>query len=121
MTKKKRPYIPKAIRQQVTQDARHRCGYCLTPVKFTAKQLHIEHIIPIAAGDNSTIENLWLACDLYNSYKGIKTYAIDPITNTILPLFNPRKQEWSQHFAWSKDGLRVLGTTTTGRATVRAL
>jgi hypothetical protein len=36
-------------------------------------------------------------------------------------LFNPRTQRWPEHFAWSTDGLRVVGLTPTGRATVAAL
>jgi hypothetical protein len=36
-------------------------------------------------------------------------------------LFHPRKQSWQQHFAWSGDGIRVLGLTAVGRATVEAL
>jgi hypothetical protein len=36
-------------------------------------------------------------------------------------LFDPRRQIWSEHFAWSEDGTRVLGATPCGRATVLAL
>ncbi len=36
-------------------------------------------------------------------------------------LFNPRYENWSDHFAWSQDGERVIGKTSTGRATVSAL
>ena len=33
-------------------------------------------------------------------------------------LFDPRRQRWSEHFAWSDDGTRVIGRTPCGRATV---
>ena len=36
-------------------------------------------------------------------------------------LFNPRQQKWSQHFAWSEDGTKIIGLTACGRATVIAL
>jgi hypothetical protein len=36
-------------------------------------------------------------------------------------LFNPRRQRWSRHFAWSKDFSQVLGRTAVGRATAAAL
>ena len=116
-----RPSIPDSVRQQVEQDAGNRCGYCLTERRYTAKILHVEHIIPIAAGGSSTIDNLWLACDLCNSYKGIATQAIDPVTGDLAPLFNPRTQKWSEHFQWSEEGTYIIGLTPRGRATVIAL
>jgi hypothetical protein len=47
--------------------------------------------------------------------------ATDPETGQIAPLFNPRLQVWFEHFAWSSDGLRIVGLTPIGRATVAAL
>jgi len=38
-----------------------------------------------------------------------------------VPLFNPRRQRWLDHFSWSDDGTRVVGITPAGRATVMAL
>ena len=116
-----RPHISEQIRRQVEKEAQYRCGYCLTSRQFTAKRLHIEHIVPIAAGGKSDIENLWLACDLCNGYKGVQTQAIDPLTNDLAPLFNPRQQFWSDHFTWSEDGIYILGLTSIGRATTVAL
>jgi hypothetical protein len=39
----------------------------------------------------------------------------------LVPLFNPRRQSWSEHFVWSDDGTRILGKTPIGRATIVAL
>lgn len=83
--------------------------------------MHVEHIIPVAAGGETVEENLWLACPLCNGSKGVKTTEIDPETNSIVPLFNPRQQNWIDHFSWSDDGLEVLGRTAVGRATIVAL
>jgi hypothetical protein len=83
--------------------------------------LEIEHIEPLARGGTNVEDNLWLACPICNRHKGSKTIAIDPITQSELPLFNPRIQHWNEHFEWSDDGLRVIGKTPTGRATVIAL
>ncbi|MFO0952933.1 MAG: hypothetical protein U0835_17635 [Isosphaeraceae bacterium] len=47
--------------------------------------------------------------------------ATDPESGTEIRLFNPRCERWSDHFEWSDDGLRILGRTATGRATVAAL
>ena len=116
-----RPHIPLHIRRRVEEDSRYRCGYCLTARTFTAKLLHIEHIIPIAAGGGSEIENLWLACDLCNSHKGTRTHAVDLLTGLTVPLFHPRQQSWSEHFSWSQAGTHILGLTSIGRATGYAL
>jgi hypothetical protein len=50
-----------------------------------------------------------------------RTFAIDPETGNRIPLFNPRTQVWSEHFAWIDDGLRITGKTSVGRATVIVL
>jgi hypothetical protein len=38
-----------------------------------------------------------------------------------VPLFNPRRQRWSRHFAWDADFLIIRGRTASGRATVVTL
>jgi hypothetical protein len=44
-----------------------------------------------------------------------------PITHRKVKLFNPRRQAWVRHFAWTPDGVYITGLTVTGRATVVAL
>ena len=39
----------------------------------------------------------------------------DPETEQEVTLFNPRQQQWSEHFNWSADGLEIRGITPTGR------
>jgi hypothetical protein len=36
-------------------------------------------------------------------------------------LFNPRAQEWSDHFNWDASATRIIGLTAVGRATIIAL
>ncbi len=114
-------YIPKALRRKIAAKARYRCGYCLTSQRISGAQMHIEHIIPLSRGGASDETNLWLACAWCNSYKGDKTHSLDPDTGEDVPLFNPRTQCWFDHFRWSDDGIRIIGLTPTGRATVLAL
>jgi len=45
----------------------------------------------------------------------------DPLTGRKVPVFNPRHNDWSAHFTWELDGLRVVGLTACGRATVETL
>lgn len=47
--------------------------------------------------------------------------ARDPMSGIALPLFNPNTQVWRDHFSWSADGLRMIGRTACGRATIEAL
>ncbi len=114
-------FIPKRLRQRVAEQAHHRCGYCPTTELLIGAPMEIEHIIPLALGGRTKENNLWLACSLCNQHKGIRVVAPDPLTDEFVPLFNPRHQSWTDHFAWSTDYERVLGTTAIGRATVIAL
>jgi hypothetical protein len=84
-------------------------------------RLEIEHIIPLAKGGQDRESNLWLACPICNRHKSDKIAGIDATTGKSVPLFNPRKQKWFEHFRWSEDGLRIIGLTPVGRATVTAL
>jgi hypothetical protein len=119
-------YIPVDVERRVREAARNRCGYCLSPQHLVMARLEIEHIVPRSAfeqddphADDET--NLWLACPICNGHKSNKTRAVDPDTEESVPLFNPRTQVWSEHFRWSDDGIRIIGLTSTGRATVGAL
>ncbi len=42
---------------------------------------------------------------------------IDPQTQEIVPIFNPRQQQWAEHFSWTTDGTVIQGSTPIGRAT----
>jgi 5-methylcytosine-specific restriction endonuclease McrA len=84
-------------------------------------RLQIEHIVPFARGGSNEENNLWLACPICNRYKSDKFTATDPETGQVVPLFNPRTQEWFSHFRWTEDGLRIVGLTPIGRATVITL
>lgn len=36
-------------------------------------------------------------------------------------IFNPRKQQWAEHFAWSHDFSLIIGLTAVGRVTIHTL
>ena len=84
-------------------------------------RLEVEQVIPRAQGGADDESNLWLSCPLCNRHQSDRTHATDPETNAAVSLFHPRDQRWSEPFRWSEDGLRILGLTPTGRATVGAL
>ena len=113
--------IPAEIDRRVRAAAHNRCGYCLSPQHLVMARLEIEHTIPLGKGGTDDEQNLWLACPICNGHKGEKIEGVDPETGLVVPLFHPRTQSWSEHFVWSDDGIRVVGKTPTGRATVIAL
>lgn len=113
--------IPESVRARVRETAGDQCGYCRSPQHLVMGKLEIEHIIPLARGGTNDESNLWLSCGLCNRYKGIQTSNSDHETNTIVRLFNPRTNDWQKHFAWSADGVKIVGLTPTARATIAAL
>ena len=111
----------KSIARQVRERADYRCEYCQASEWLTGQQHEVDHIFPIALGGHTILDNLALACSTCNGHKHDKTEAIDPVTNIMAPVYNPRAQNWHDHFAWSKDGLMIIGLTPCGRATLYLL
>jgi len=102
----------------VYERANECCEYCQTCEHNTGQPMHVEHIIP---DSNNSLDNLCLACASCNLSKATAISAIDPDTQTMTTLFNPRTQIWSDHFQWIDAGVRITGTTATGRVTVLRL
>jgi HNH endonuclease len=113
--------IPKALYETVRQRAQCRCEYCHYPELLSSAPLSIDHIQPQSLAGSDDVDNLALACRRCNERRYNFTLGLDPESNLEVPLFNPRHQEWSDHFMWSADGLRVVGKTSTGRATCNRL
>ncbi len=113
--------LPSVIRNSVAIIDQDQCAYCRTQTKIVGQALEIDHIMPKSQGGDDILSNLCQACMICNRHKAAKTMAIDPQTNKNASLFHPRRQQWSDHFSWSKDGVRILGLTPVGRATVIAL
>ncbi|MBW4692314.1 MAG: HNH endonuclease [Lyngbya sp. HA4199-MV5] len=114
-------YISVELRKQVEASDRGRCCYCLTQAVVSGIDLSFDHILPRSKGGETTFANICLACRACNEFKSDLTEFADPLTGTVVPLFNPRGRSWVEHFAWSEDGTRVEGLTGIGRATVVAL
>lgn len=109
-----------ALRAAVRQRASHECEYCHRRQEHSPLiPLQIEHIVPRKHGGGDDLENLALACAECNLFKGSNLTGIDPETDSITPLYDPRRQVWYEHFQW--DGLRIVGLTGVGRTTVRVL
>lgn len=107
--------IPDAVRARVRVSADNRCGYCQSRQRYVLGLLEIEHIIPTAKGGADAEDNLWLARRLCNNAKRAQTLARNPITKRIVRLCDPRRQDWSRHFTWSKDGTIIIGKRPAAR------
>jgi hypothetical protein len=109
------------IRRVIRERAQYLCEYCHASEEASAAQFAIDHILPHSLGGSDHLENLALACQRCNGYRYNFTTALDPHTQAIVPLFNPRTQQWAEHFLWTADGVRIIGTSPIGRATCHRL
>lgn len=107
--------------RQIRQEFKWRCAYCQMPAIYLPQGLQKEHIVPLAVGGRNAVKNVCPACPNCNSHKAKKVFAIDPRSGEKVPLFNPRKQKWNEHFELDKFGTKVTGRTPIGRATVAGL
>jgi len=114
-------YISVRVKKEVNKLAKGVCEYCKCFQKFTPEQHEYEHIIPPVQVGNNELDNIAKACRGCNNIKSISIAGFDPETQQIVPLFNPRKDSWKEHFQWSKDTLKIEGLTACGRATVNRL
>jgi hypothetical protein len=111
--------IPASLRRSVIQRANNRCEYCSISQVGQVATFHIDHIIPVVAGGKTTSDNLALACVSCSLRKGARQDLEDLQTGEMVTIFNPRQQNWKEHFRW--DGVNVIGLTAIGQATVEGL
>jgi hypothetical protein len=110
---------PRDIERQVEARAVGRCEYCRMHQALQGATFHLEHVMPLSRGGHSQLDNLAWACPSCNLRKANRIDAIDPDTGNRVPLFNPRSDNWDEHFRW--EGYRIIGQTPIGSATVAAL
>jgi len=111
--------VPESLRDYVRQRAGARCEYCRKPEIASVYPHHVEHIIARKHGGSSDPENLAWACFQCNIAKGTDVASYDAETRELAPLYNPRKQHWSDHFEMIN--ATIVGKTAAGRVTVRLL
>ncbi len=112
-------YISRAVKNLVIARSGHRCEYCRVPEYLSAFDYHIEHIIGIQHGGLNLPENLAYCCAPCNLKKGPNISTILELGGPLIPLFNPRLQNWFEHFE-TKNGY-ILPLTDIGTATVNLL
>lgn len=109
------------LKNDVILRAKHCCEYCRSQDRYSPHGYTIDHILPISLGCSDDFGNLAYACFLCNRLKSKKLEAIDALSGVLAPIFNPRKHNWYDHFAWNEDATVVIGVSPTGRCTVEAL
>jgi hypothetical protein len=108
-----------ATRKFVVDRAGERCEYCRITQSGYIARFHVDHVLPKQHGGNDDRENLAFCCPVCNRKKGPNLSGVDPHTGSIVTIFNPRQQVWSEHFRWS--GATIVGISPHGRATVVVL
>ncbi len=106
-------------KEEIRSRSNDRCEYCGLHQETQDATFHIEHIIPRKRGGSSNLDNLANSCVSCNFAKKVQISARDPVSGDIVPLFHPRRDVWSEHFAWKWRKLR--GVSAIGRATIVAL
>ena len=112
-------YISKSVRKLVVLRAGNRCEYCRVPEYLSSFDYHIEHIIGVQHGGGNTQNILAYCCAPCNWKKGPNIATILEIDQPIVPLFNPRKQNWFNHF--QVDGGILIPISRVEAATIKLL
>jgi 5-methylcytosine-specific restriction endonuclease McrA len=113
--------ISEEAKQFVRKRANYLCEYCHSSERVSPSRFTMEHIIPQSLGGPDHTANLALACRRCNERQYNFVEALDPQTQQIVPLFNPREQVWREHFVWLNDYTVLEGLTAIGRATFQCL
>ncbi len=115
----KRTNIPDSIRTLVARRANFCCEYCKIHQEDHFLAFHVDHVIALKHGGKNDTNNLAWACADCNQYKGTDLATILESEDDLIPLFNPRKHVWSEHFS-TQNG-EIIPATTIGKATVKLL
>src|SRR5205823_3490337 len=96
-----------------------RCEYCQLLQVDSVLPLELDHVRAKKHRGSTTLSNTCLACAYCNSAKGSNAAGYDPVSDELVPLFNPRADNWDDHFKWT--GPVLQGLTREGRATIEVL
>lgn len=114
--------VSDGLRQAVIERARGMCEYCRLAQETQVATFPVDHIQPISAGGATHLDNLALACPRCNAVKWIYTAVADPISGELTQLFDPRRDNWADHFRWSTEDSSMLEMhSAVGRATAELL
>jgi hypothetical protein len=111
--------ISAALRKRVAERAGYRCEYCLLHEDDANSPHQVDHIVSRKHGGASTEDNLAWCCMRCNLWKGADIGSFSTRTRYLVPLFDPRKDRWADHFRL--DGAIIEPLTPQGEVTTRLL
>lgn len=112
-------YISVALRREIVERAKNCCEYCRLSQNDHFFNFHVDHIISEKHQGQTISDNLCLSCVTCNINKGSDIAGFDPHTNELSLLYNPRQQNWDEHF--ELEDAHIIGKTSEGRLTVQLL
>ncbi|MEW6580955.1 MAG: HNH endonuclease signature motif containing protein [Chloroflexota bacterium] len=107
--------IPDPLRRAVLARANRCCEYCLLSQDDAFLAHEVDHVIAEKHRGVTTLDNLCLSCFDCNRHKGSDIASVDPETGALTPLFDPRRDRWTDHFRL--EGPRIVPRTAIGRVT----
>jgi hypothetical protein len=110
-------YISDDLRQQIIVRANNCSEYCLVRQEDNFFTFHVDHIVSEKHGGTTDIDNLAWSCPHCNIHKGSDVGSFDRVAGKMIltPLFNPRINQWSDHFRIA--GPLIEPLTSEGRVT----
>ena len=108
-----------ALRRRIIERSGNRCEYCLVPAGVAFFPHEVDHIVAIKHGGKTNETNLAFTCWRCNRHKGTDLGSFDPLTGDFSFLFNPRGQNWDDHFGLQ--GVELMGKSSEGRTTAQLL
>jgi len=108
-----------ALHELVRRRALFRCEYCGIPEVLVTTPFQIDHIIARSHRGRTEEQNLAFACFHCNNFKGTNVAGVDVESGEVVRLFNPRRDNRSDHFAWK--GAQLGGLSSIGRVTIEVL
>jgi hypothetical protein len=110
--------IPKYLRNAVALRSNFCCEYCRISQIDSYYGFQIDHIISRKHGGKTILLNLAYCCPDCNRYKGTDLGTYLDNSNIFIRFFNPRLDDWDEHFDSDNSGL-ITSKTDIGMATLK--
>jgi len=110
--------VSKSLKKQVARRAHYRCEYCRLAESVSFFSFHIDHIKSIKHGGLTVLQNSAYCCPDCNFFKGSDIATFMPDDEHLVRFFNPRKDNWDDHFGLQDGG--IYGKTDIGTSTERS-